>query len=63
MIDHQSGRIVYALVTCSGVFGMNQKTLAIPWETLKVDLNQTDVVVELRKDQVSPPTHMTLSQR
>jgi sporulation protein YlmC with PRC-barrel domain len=61
MIDHQSGRIVYAMVTCSGVFGMKQKTLAIPWETLKVGLNQTEVVAELRNDQPSPP--VALSQR
>ncbi|HKA55514.1 MAG TPA: PRC-barrel domain-containing protein [Candidatus Binatia bacterium] len=61
MIDHQSGRIVYAMVTCSGVFGMRQKTLAIPWETLKVGLNQTEVVAELRNDQPSPP--VALSQR
>jgi len=61
MIDHQSGRIVYALVTCSGVFGTKQKTLAIPWETLKVGINQTDVVAELRTDQQSSP--VALSQR
>ncbi|HEV8713957.1 MAG TPA: PRC-barrel domain-containing protein [Candidatus Binatia bacterium] len=63
MIDHQSGRIAYALVTCSGVFGTNQKTLAIPWEAPKVGLNQTEVVAELRDDQASPPTQVTLSQR
>jgi len=63
MIDRQSGRIVYALVTCSGVFGLHQKTLAIPWETLKVGINQTDVVVELPNDQFSSPTQVTLSHR
>jgi sporulation protein YlmC with PRC-barrel domain len=63
MIDHQSGRIVYALVKCSNALGMHQKTLAIPWETLKVGLNQIDVVVELPGGQFSPPDHMSLSQR
>jgi len=62
MLD-QSGRIVYALVKCSGIFGTKQKTLAVPWETLKVGLNQTEVVVELRNDHLYPPAQMAVSQR
>jgi len=63
MLDQQSGRIVYVLVTCSEMFGMKQKTLAIPWDTLKLELNQGNVVVELRNDQLYPPAPTTLSQR
>jgi sporulation protein YlmC with PRC-barrel domain len=63
MLDQHSGRIVYVLVTCSEMFGMKQKTLAIPWDTLKLELNQGNVAVELRNDQLYPPASTTLSQR
>ena len=63
MLDQHSGRIVYVLVTCSEMFGMKQKTLAIPWDTLKLELNQGTVAVELRNDQLYPPASTTLSQR
>lgn len=59
MIDPQSGRIVYIMLTSSGFLGTGEKSLAIPWEALKVGLGQNELVVEMDngKLQASDPTY------
>jgi sporulation protein YlmC with PRC-barrel domain len=52
MIDPQNGRVVQAVVAFGGVLGMNEKRVAIPWETLKVGLGQRELVVEMDKEQL-----------
>jgi sporulation protein YlmC with PRC-barrel domain len=61
MIDPQSGRIVYAVLASGGVLGMGEKSIAIPWETLKVGLKEDELVVEVDKDklQAAPPYEMS----
>jgi len=64
MIDPETGKVTYAMVTYSGQWGMGkQKSFAVPWEALKIAFNQTEVVVELESDKLSLPTHIELSQR
>ena len=64
MIDPETGKITYAMVTYRGQWGMGkQKSFAVPWEALKVAFNQTEIVAELKSDTLSPPSHIELSQR
>ena len=64
MIDPETGRVAYAMVTYSGQWGMGkQKSFAVPWEALKIAFNQTDLVVELESDKLSIPPHIELSRR
>lgn len=64
MIDPETGKVTYAMITYNGQWGMGkQKSFAVPWETLKIAFNQTDVVVELEEDKLSLPTHVEMSQR
>jgi sporulation protein YlmC with PRC-barrel domain len=36
LIDPQSGRVMYAVITMGTVLGMGGKTMQVPWETLHV---------------------------
>lgn|GEM_PF-6334882 len=52
MIDPRNGQVVYAVVDSSGSYGFGkQKSFAVPWKGLQVDLNQTDIVVQLNQGQ------------
>ena len=64
MIDPGTGKVTYAMVTYIGQWGMGkQKSFAVPWEALEVAFNQTEVVVELKSDNLSLSPHIELSQR
>jgi len=40
MIDLDSGRIAYAVLSFGGFLGMGDKLFAIPWQSLEVDLDE-----------------------
>jgi sporulation protein YlmC with PRC-barrel domain len=52
LVDPQSGRIVSAVLAFGGVLGMQEKTVAIPWEALKIGLRETELVVEVDQAQL-----------
>jgi sporulation protein YlmC with PRC-barrel domain len=62
MVDPQHGSIVYAMVADAGILGTETKSFAIPWDSLKVGLNQTEVVVELRDGTLPPAAQVTMDQ-
>jgi sporulation protein YlmC with PRC-barrel domain len=48
MIDPSSGQLLYAVVDSVAAFGMGkQKSFAVPWQALQVNLDQTEIVVQL----------------
>jgi sporulation protein YlmC with PRC-barrel domain len=48
MIDPSSGQLMYAVVDSVASFGMGkQKSFAVPWQALRVNLDQTEIVVQL----------------
>jgi sporulation protein YlmC with PRC-barrel domain len=48
MIDPRSGQLMYAVVDSVASFGMGkQKSFAVPWQALQVNLDQTEIVVQL----------------
>jgi sporulation protein YlmC with PRC-barrel domain len=48
MIDPRSGQLMYAVVDSIASFGMGkQKSFAVPWQALQVNLDQTEIVVQL----------------
>lgn len=52
MIDLDSGRISYFVLSAGGFLGVGDKYFAIPWELLEVDTENHDVVVDLSKETV-----------
>ena len=52
MLDVNSGRIAYAVLTFGGVFGMGTKLFAIPWSALTLDAAQKRFVLNASKEQL-----------
>ena len=52
MIDKQSGRIAYAVLSFGGFLGMGERFHPIPWSNLKYDTRQGGYVVGLTKEQL-----------
>jgi PRC-barrel domain len=52
MIDKQSGRIAYAVMSFGGFLGMGERYHPLPWATLKYDTRQGGYVVGLTKEQL-----------
>ena len=58
MIDKQSGKVAYAVMSFGGFLGMGEKRHALPWSILKYDTNQDGYVVNLDKKTLeSAPTY------
>jgi len=49
MIDIQSGRVAYAVLSFGGFLGMGDKLFAVPWSALKVDEDEKCFILNLDK--------------
>ena len=52
MIDLDSGRIAYAVLSFGGFLGMGDKLFAIPWSALTVDTVEKRLVLNVVKEQL-----------
>lgn len=52
MIDTESGRVVYAVLSFGGLWGLGDKLFALPMDALRVDTNKERFVTDLRKEQL-----------
>jgi hypothetical protein len=52
MIDTENGRVVYAVLSFGGLWGLGDKLFAIPMDALRVDTNKERFVTDLRKEQL-----------
>lgn len=50
MIDLESGRIIYVVVSAGGFLGLGDKFFAVPWSLLQVDTEDEAVVIDLDKE-------------
>lgn len=53
MIDLNSGRIGYAVLSFGGVLGVNEKLFAVPWQTLKMNSEGDKFVINVQKDKLA----------
>lgn len=49
MIDLESGRIVYAVLSFGGILGMGNKLFAVPWSALELDTENEQFVLNVPK--------------
>ena len=49
MIDLQSGRIAYAVLSFGGVLGIGDKLFALPWNALRVDEDEKELILDIDK--------------
>jgi sporulation protein YlmC with PRC-barrel domain len=52
MIDMQSGRIVYAVLSFGGFLGMGDRLFAVPWQALKLDTANKRFALNVSKDKL-----------
>lgn len=50
MIDLDTGRVSYAVLSFGGFLGFGNKLFAIPWEALSVNTNTEKFVLDVDKD-------------
>jgi sporulation protein YlmC with PRC-barrel domain len=52
MIDTENGRVVYAVLSFGGLWGIGDKLFALPMDALTVDTNNERFVTDIREDQL-----------
>jgi PRC-barrel domain len=50
MIDMDSGKVAYAVLSYGGVLGMGDKLFAVPWPALKLDTANKRFTLNVQKD-------------
>lgn len=50
MLDLDSGRVLYAVISFGGILGMGNKLFAVPWQALRVDTDRKAVVVNVSRE-------------
>ncbi|HEY5891243.1 MAG TPA: PRC-barrel domain-containing protein [Acidimicrobiia bacterium] len=50
VLDLDRGRVAYAVLASGGFLGMGNKFFAIPWDRLRVDMENKEVVLDIDKD-------------
>lgn len=52
MLEVESGRIVYAVMSCGGFLGLGDKLLALPWPALTLDTTHKCFVLNVSAEKV-----------
>jgi sporulation protein YlmC with PRC-barrel domain len=53
MLDLESGRIAYAVMTVGGVLGLGNRLFAIPWTALTLDADSRHFLVDIAKERIA----------
>jgi sporulation protein YlmC with PRC-barrel domain len=52
MIDTDNGTIAYGVLSFGGVLGLGEKLFAVPWEAIKVDGENEELILNVEKEQL-----------
>lgn len=52
MVDVQSGRVAYAVLSSGGFLGLGDKLFAIPWGALTLDATNKQFILDIDKDRL-----------
>lgn len=52
MVDLDTGRIVYAVLSFGGFLGMGDKYFALPWDEFRVDTDRRRFVLDVNKERL-----------
>ena len=52
MVDMESGKIVYAVLSYGGILGMGEKLFAVPWGALTLDTTNKRFILNVEKDKL-----------
>jgi sporulation protein YlmC with PRC-barrel domain len=52
MLDMQSGKVAYAVLSFGGFLGVGEKLFAVPWHALRLDTERHGFVLNVSKEQL-----------
>lgn len=52
MLDMESGKIAYAVLSYGGILGMGEKLFAVPWGALTLDTKNKRFILNVEKDKL-----------
>jgi sporulation protein YlmC with PRC-barrel domain len=52
MLDMESGKIVYAVLSYGGILGIGEKLFAVPWGALTLDTTNKRFILNVEKDKL-----------
>lgn len=52
MLDMQTGKVAYAVLSFGGVFGIGEKLFAVPWTALTLDTENKTFILNASKEQL-----------
>ena len=52
MVDMQTGRISYAVLSFGGFLGLGDRLFAVPWQALKLDTENKRFILNVSKEQL-----------
>jgi len=52
MLDLETGRVAYAVLSFGGFLGMGEKLFAVPFEALKLDASREHFTLDVNKDKL-----------
>jgi sporulation protein YlmC with PRC-barrel domain len=52
MIDMNTGKVAYAVLSFGGILGMGDKLFAVPWSALKLDTENKRFTLDVSKDEM-----------
>lgn len=52
MLDLQSGKVAYAVLSFGGMFGMGDKLFAVPWKALELDTKEKCFTLNADKEKL-----------
>jgi sporulation protein YlmC with PRC-barrel domain len=50
MLDLGNGRVAYAVLSFGGLLGVGNKLFALPWQAMRVDQDNKEIVVNVDKE-------------
>ena len=62
MIEKQSGKVAYAVLSFGGIFGLREHVYPVPWEVLGYDVSLDAYVVDLTREQLENAPSLRLDQ-
>ena len=62
MIEKQSGKVAYAVLSFGGIFGLGEHFHPVPWEVLNYDVGLDAYVVDLTREQLESAPTLRLDQ-
>jgi sporulation protein YlmC with PRC-barrel domain len=52
MLDHETGRVAYAVLSFGGFMGVGDKLFAVPWHAMTVDLEAHEFVLDVDEERL-----------